>query len=69
MSFFRPYNNLGPSLISGVETLTFSIDFVWEDTDKKEIHYSDVDRVPDLKINDYKPAIPTTLPPYASSIP
>jgi hypothetical protein len=49
--------------MSGVDTLTFSIDFVCEDTDKNEIHYWDVDKVPDLKIKDYKPDIPITSPP------
>jgi hypothetical protein len=37
-------------LISGVETLTFKIDFVWEAMGKKERHYLDEEIVPDLKI-------------------
>lgn len=48
--------------MSGVDTLTFKIDFVCEDTGIKERQSSLVERVPDLKISFYKPPKPTTFP-------
>ena len=49
--------------MSGVETLTLRIDFVCDETETKDKQSSEVEIVPDLKIYDYKPAIPTTHPP------
>jgi len=48
--------------MSSVETLTFKIDLVCEDTGTKEIQSSEVETVPDLKMKLSRPAIPTTQP-------
>lgn len=68
-NFFKPYNNFAESFISGVDTLTFKIDFVCDETGTKDIQSSVVEIVPDLKISPSKPAIPTTQPAEAALMP
>lgn len=36
--------------MSGVDTLTFRIDFVWDETETKDKQSSEVETVPDLKM-------------------
>lgn len=50
-SFFRPYSNLGPFLMSGVETLTLRIDLVWDEKGTKERQSLEEEMVPDLNIS------------------
>ena len=68
-NFFRPSSNLGLSFISSVETLTFRMGLVWDETGTKEIQSSEVEIVPDLKICESSPDIPITHPADASSMP
>lgn len=48
-NFFNPSSNFGPFLISGVETLTFNIDFVFEEVGTNDKQSFEVEMVPDLK--------------------
>ncbi len=48
--------------MSGVETLTFSMDLVLEEIGTNERQSGEVEMVPDLKISFYSPPKPTTLP-------
>ena len=55
--------------MSQVETLTFRIDLVWDETGTKDKQSYEVEIVPDLKIWVSRPDIPTTHPAWPSSIP
>jgi hypothetical protein len=68
-NFFKPSSSFGASLISYVDTLTFSIDFVCEETGTKEIQSYEVETVPDLNMKVSRPPIPTTHPAETSSTP
>ena len=55
--------------MSYVETLTFRIDFVWDETGTKDKQSYEVEIVPDLNMWVSRPDIPITHPAWPSSIP